>query len=139
MDVGVRYDHQRENKAGFTGLSVATRGELLEWPMLGYEPDFRGYGISHLHVESDFNWGSVTVGDVYGQFGSGLILRLYEDRFLGVDNALRGGKIALTPYKASSLRLLAASNDDIGTAIRTMLGAGTTARTRSWAPTWSWT
>ncbi len=99
VDVGVRYDHQRENKAGFTGLSVATRGELLEWPMLGYEPDFRGYGISHLHVESDFNWGSVTVGDVYGQFGSGLILRLYEDRFLGVDNALRGGKIALTPYK----------------------------------------
>ena len=99
LDVGVRYEHQQTNKLGFTGISAATRAELLQWPMLGYEDGFRGYGISHLHIETQFRWGAVTVGDVYGQFGSGLILRLYEDRFLGVDNALRGGKIIVLPYK----------------------------------------
>lgn len=99
VDVGVRYEHLRDNIVGFTGFSAATRGELLQWPMLGYEQDFRGYGISHLHLESDFRWGSITAGDVYGQFGSGLILRLYEERSLGVDNALRGGKVVATPYK----------------------------------------
>ena len=98
VDVGVRYQAP-ENQASFKGISAAVRGELLQWPLLGYEPDFRGYGLSHLHVESDFRWGSVTVGDVYGQFGSGLILRLYEDRYLGIDNALRGGKIVAVPYK----------------------------------------
>ncbi|MBQ3913954.1 MAG: hypothetical protein II692_01070, partial [Paludibacteraceae bacterium] len=69
LDVGVRYQAPEVQGASstFQGISAAVRGELLEWPMLGYEPDFRGYGISHLHVESDFNWGSVTVGDVYGQ------------------------------------------------------------------------
>ena len=99
LDLGVRYQTSDSMALGFKGVSAAVRGELLEWPMLGYEPDFRGYGLSHLHVETDFSWGSITVGDVYGQFGSGLILRLYEERSLGIDNALRGGKITATPYK----------------------------------------
>ena len=99
LDVGVRFQDSGSKFKVFKGFSAAVRGELLEWPMLGYEPDFRGYGLSHVHVETNFNWGSITVGDVYGQFGSGLILRLYEERSLGIDNALRGGKIVLMPYK----------------------------------------
>jgi hypothetical protein len=43
---------------------------------------------------------------VYGQFGSGMVLRLYEDRALGVDNALRGGKIEATPYKGIYIEAL---------------------------------
>lgn len=99
LDLGVRWDHAKENKVGFRGLELITRSELTEWPMLGYDADFGGYGLSHLHVAATFDWGKITVGDIYGQFGSGMVLRLYEDRALGVDNALRGGKIELTPYK----------------------------------------
>ena len=77
---------------------AGARGELLQWPMLGYEPEFRGYGLSHLHAGVNFRWGSVTLGDVYGQFGSGLILRLYEDRAVGIDNPVRGGKFTFVPY-----------------------------------------
>ena len=105
-DVGVRYEHHGDNPLQFTGFSAATRAELLQWPLLGYDADFRGYGISHLHATADFRWGSVTVGDVYGQFGSGLILRLYEERSLGVDNSLRGGKLELRPYKGVSFEAL---------------------------------
>ena len=102
LDLGMRWNHNKENKIGFQALEVMTRAELTEWPMLGFQDndnDFGGYGVSHLHVGANFSWGKITVGDVYGQFGSGMVLRLYEDRALGVDNALRGGKIEINPYK----------------------------------------
>ena len=108
LDLGIRWDHSQENQAGFQGLEVMTRAELTQWPLPGYDadPTFKGYGVSHLHVAATFDWGKVTVGDVYGQFGSGMVLRLYEDRALGVDNALRGGKIEVTPYKGIYLTAL---------------------------------
>ena len=108
LDLGIRWDHSQENQAGFQGLEVMTRAELTQWPLPGYDvdPTFKGYGVSHLHVAATFDWGKVTVGDVYGQFGSGIVLRLYEDRALGVDNALRGGKIEVTPYKGIYLTAL---------------------------------
>ncbi|MBR5573420.1 MAG: hypothetical protein IKW35_02900 [Paludibacteraceae bacterium] len=102
LDLGMRWNHNNENKIGFQGLEVMTRAELTEWPMLGFQDndnDFAGYGISHLQVGANFRWGKITVGDVYGQFGSGMVLRLYEDRALGVDNALRGGKVEINPYR----------------------------------------
>ena len=109
LDLGVRWDHNTDNKIGFKGLELITRSELTEWPMLGFQDndnDFAGHGISHLHVGANFSWGKITVGDVYGQFGSGMVLRLYEDRALGVDNALRGGKIEATPYKGIYIEAL---------------------------------
>ena len=111
LDLGVRWDRgvgsgNRESELGFQSLELITRAELTQWPMLGYDPDFGGYGLSHLHVGATFDWGKITVGDVYGQFGSGMVLRLYEDRALGVDNALRGGKIEVTPYKGIYLTAL---------------------------------
>ena len=111
LDLGVRWDHNDDGEnptsaLGFQSLELVTRGELTKWPLLGYDADFGGYGLSHLHVGATFNWGKITVGDVYGQFGSGMVLRLYEDRALGVDNALRGGKIEVTPYKGIYLTAL---------------------------------
>ena len=111
LDLGVRWDHNDDGEnptsaLGFQSLELVTRGELTKWPLLGYDADFGGYGLSHLHVGATFNWGKITVGDVYGQFGSGMVLRLYEDRALGVDNALRGGKIEVTPYRGIYLTAL---------------------------------
>lgn len=106
LDLGMRWNHNKENKIGFQGLELITRSELTEWPMLGYDEDFGGYGLSHLHVGANFSWGKITVGDVYSQFGSGMVLRLYEDRALGIDNALRGGKIEVTPYKGIFIEAL---------------------------------
>ena len=105
LDLGVRWEHNKDNQQ-FKGLEVVTRAELTEWPMLGYDAKFGGHGISHLHVGANFSWGKITIGDVYGQFGSGMVLRLYEDRALGVDNALRGGKIEATPYKGIYIEAL---------------------------------
>ena len=111
LDLGVRWDRRTENgeqksKIGFQGMELIGRAELNAWSLLGYDADFAGNGLSHLHVGANFNWGKITAGDVYGQFGSGMVLRLYEDRALGVDNALRGGKIEVTPYKGIYLTAL---------------------------------
>ena len=105
LDLGVRWEHNKDNQQ-FKGLEVVTRAELTEWPMLGYDANFGGYGLSHLHVGANFSWGKITIGDVYGQFGSGMVLRLYEDRALGVDNALRGAKVEATPYKGIFIEAL---------------------------------
>ena len=90
----------------FRELRATTRLELTRWPMPGYERDFGGYGMSHLSVAASFTWGEITVGDVYGQFGSGLILNLHEDRALGIDGALRGAKISVEPYQGIRLTAL---------------------------------
>ena len=105
LDLGMRWEYNEENQR-FRGLEVVTRAEFTEWPMLGYDANFGGHSISHLHIGANFDWGKITIGDVYGQFGSGMVLRLYEDRALGVDNALRGGKIEATPYKGIYLTAL---------------------------------
>ena len=42
---------------------------------------------------TDKHW-SITAGDYYEQFGSGLILRSWEDRQLGFNNSLGGGRAA---------------------------------------------
>ena len=94
------------NKHHFKELRATTRLELMQWPLPGYDADFAGHGIGHLSVAATFDWGEITVGDVYGEFGSGLILNLYEERSLGVDGALRGAKCYVTPYKGIHLTAL---------------------------------
>lgn len=95
-----------ENKSSFRGLVARTRLEFTQWPMPGYEAGFGGYGMSHLSLAANFTWGEITVGDVYGQFGSGLVLSLYEDRALGIDGTLRGAKIAAMPYRGIRITAL---------------------------------
>lgn len=105
FDFALNYQ-KGENPSTFRSLVARTRLELTQWPMPGYEADFGGYGMSHLSVSGTFTWGEITVGDVYAQFGSGLILNLYEDRALGIDGALRGAKIAVSPYRGVRLTAL---------------------------------
>ena len=39
----------------------------------------------------------MTVGNFYDQFGSGLVFRSYEERNLGIDNAMDGFRLILQP------------------------------------------
>lgn len=89
LDVGVMSDY----------VTAGLRLEAMPKPMPGFESDFAGAGIGNIFVQGRYKWATITLGDVYTQFGSGLIMRLYEERSLGIDNSLRGGKIVLKPYK----------------------------------------
>ena len=105
IDLSVHYLRTDNSSQGLRlrGIQADTRIELNQWPLLGYEQGFAGHGIGRLSMKVEFNKLSISVGDVYGQFGSGLLLNLYENRDLGIDNYLRGAKITATPYKGIHL------------------------------------
>jgi len=106
LDLSLHWLRQDSNRVGFKSLHLDTRIEMNQWPLLGYDARFAGHGLGRLSLTADFEWGHVSAGDVYGQFGSGLILNLYENRDLGIDNSLRGAKIDIAPYKGIQLTLL---------------------------------
>lgn len=54
----------------------------------------------------DENWG-VRVGDIFDQFGNGLIFRSYEDRALGFNNSLSGGRLHYNINGVASIKMLA--------------------------------
>lgn len=78
-------------------LQAGTRFEFMQYPMPGYEKDFRGWGLPYLYLTGKYKGVELTVGDYYDQFGSGLIFRAWEKRSLGIDNSLRGARLVLKP------------------------------------------
>ena len=84
-------------------------GLRLEWnehPLPGFENDFKGWGLAHIYARAHWQNLAITVGDFYEQFGSGFILRTYEERSLGIDNSLRGAHVAVKPFAGVSLKVL---------------------------------
>ena len=65
----------------------------LPQAFLGYNPELNGNGLATYFVKYKKDNLSVTAGYFYEQFGSGLVFRSWEDRQLGVNNALKGIKI----------------------------------------------
>jgi hypothetical protein len=87
-------------------FDAGARFEYLKHPLPGFEPDFAGGGISHFYATGKFRRIQLTAGDFYDQFGSGLIFRTYEERSLGIDNSLRGGRLLYEPYKGIYFKAL---------------------------------
>lgn len=88
-------------------VEAGVRLEFTEYPLPGFEADFKGWGVPHLYLKgiSDFGF-DVTVGDFYDQFGSGFIFRTYEERSLGIDNSLRGARLNVTAWKGVQFKVL---------------------------------
>ena len=67
--------------------------------LLNYYPGFDGTNVATYFAKYKAKKLEATVGYFYEQFGSGMILRAWEDRSLGINTALRGGKIFYKPTK----------------------------------------
>ena len=66
--------------------------------LVGYSSDLKGMNLTNYYVSwKDENF-SITAGTVYDQFGSGLLFRTWEDRAIGLNNAVTGARIAYS-YK----------------------------------------
>lgn len=87
-------------------VEAGTRFEFLEHPLPGYENDFKGWGFPHFYVKGHVKNVELTLGDYYEQFGSGFVLRTYEERSLGIDNALRGAHLVYTPVNGTRIKAL---------------------------------
>jgi hypothetical protein len=74
-----------------SGFTIQTRFDVfnnsnLHQPTLPYSAQ----GIGMWSVSKEFEKLTITAGYIYDQFGSGIVYRSYEDRGLGIDNAIYG-------------------------------------------------
>ncbi|MBX7093507.1 MAG: hypothetical protein K1X56_02215 [Flavobacteriales bacterium] len=84
-------------KAGF-------RYEAYLKPLQGFLPGWEGQGVMYRYAQFTEDKFDITVGGFYEQFGSGMILRTYEERALGYDNMLDGIRVKFNPYKGIYLK-----------------------------------
>lgn len=75
-------------------FSAGLQMEAYVPALIGYPDDLTKYALSNIYVnwkDEDFQ---VTAGTFYDQFGSGLLFRSWEDRVLGLNNAIMGARFA---------------------------------------------
>ena len=89
-------------------FSAGIRYESYLNAIIGFPGRFDGSGLGYRFARySDAEKGiDITIGNFYDQFGSGLVLRSYELRDLGIDNALDGFRLILNPTPGVKVKLL---------------------------------
>lgn len=86
------------------GFSMGMRFESYQNALLGYDPRYNGNGIPFRFASYTQDNLEVTLGNFYEQFGNGMIFRTYEERNLGLDNAMDGIRLVYRPVKGVSLK-----------------------------------
>lgn len=70
----------------------------------GYDKRYNGIGIPYRFISYQHEKLNFTLGNFYEQFGSGLILRTYENQDLGLDNSLDGVRVIYQPIKGITIK-----------------------------------
>ncbi len=65
--------------------------------LINYYPEYDETNITNYYANFKNEKLDITAGYFYEQFGSGLLLRTFEERQLGLNNALRGGRVKYAP------------------------------------------
>lgn len=78
-------------------FSAGLRYENYTNVLLGFDPRYKGSGMPYRYIQYKHDGLDITLGNYYEQFGSGMIFRTYEERQLGVDNAMEGARIKYSP------------------------------------------
>lgn len=103
-DFELRDEHVRVNsylRLDYSFLDNFTVGLQVEsyepLPLINYYPEYNDTQIATYYANYRNKTLDVTAGYFYEQFGSGLLLRAFEERQLGLNTALRGGRIKYNP------------------------------------------
>jgi hypothetical protein len=72
--------------------------------LLNFNSGYTGTNIATFFAQYKNAKIDLTAGYFYEQFGSGLLFRGWEDRALGINNALRGGRIIFKPTNYITLK-----------------------------------
>jgi hypothetical protein len=90
----------------YGNFKIGMRYENYSNPLLGFEKAYAGSGIAYRFFEYKEDLFDVTAGNFYEQFGSGIIFRSYEERQLGIDNAMDGFRVRFRPSEGIELKAL---------------------------------
>ena len=74
--------------------------------LVGYPTNLNKMALSNLYANWRDESYSVTVGTFYDQFGSGLLFRSWEDRTLGLNNAIVGARATYNFKNYASVKVL---------------------------------
>lgn len=85
-------------------FSAGVRYEAYNNVMQGFDARYKGQGITNRFARYQDDLLDVTVGNIYEQFGSGLIFRTYYEPGLLYDNSLDGVRVISNPYKGITLK-----------------------------------
>lgn len=85
-------------------LSAGLQAEWFPQPLQGYSTEWKGYALASKYVMWTGKTYSVTIGDWYDQFGSGLLFRAWEDRTLGLNNSIGGARFVWQPIEALAVK-----------------------------------
>lgn len=87
--------------------SAGIQGEAYEQnALLNLNPKYNGTNVATYFIQYKSEKLDITAGYFYEQFGSGLLLRSWEDRALGINNALRGLRVIYKPTNFISIKSL---------------------------------
>jgi hypothetical protein len=89
-------------------FNAGVRYENFLNPLQGFDPRWKGQGFLFRFATFNTDGLEVTAGSFYEQFGSGLVLRAYEERGLGFDSFLDGIRVRYAPYKGIYIKGLIA-------------------------------
>lgn len=80
-------------------FEAGIRLESYEPALLGYPAGqaYSGTGVGFRYATFRKDDLEITAGNFYEQFGQGLAFRSYEERYLGVDNAMDGVRVKFSP------------------------------------------
>ena len=116
LDKGIDISDLKGKKMGINGFgkvnyalgdfSAGIRFEAFLPELNGFRNELNGVGLANFFATYDNGFVGMTVGDIYDQFGSGLVFRTYEEWSLGMDNALRGARVVLRPTEGVTLKAL---------------------------------
>ena len=85
-------------------FTMGVRYESYLNAKLDYDSEFRGNGIPYRFAQYNNDGLEITAGSFYEQFGSGLIFRSYEEKTLGIDNAMEGFRLKYNPTAGMYLK-----------------------------------
>jgi hypothetical protein len=85
-------------------FSAGLRFESYLNPINGYFKDLKGSGVPYWYVGYKTGQFEITAGNFYEQFGSGMVLRAYEEHNLGFDNAINGIRVKFNPVKGIMIK-----------------------------------
>ncbi len=91
-------NYTREN------FSCGVRYESYLNALQGFDTRYKGNGFGFRFASFTKDNLTITAGNFYDQFGSGLIFRSYEERTLGVDNAMDGLRLKYMPLRGIYLK-----------------------------------
>ena len=91
-------------------FTVGIRYESYLNAKADYDPEFRGNGIPYRFASYNNDGLEITAGSFYEQFGSGLIFRSYEEKNLGLDNAIDGIRLKYSPTNGMYLKTFIGKN-----------------------------